>query len=221
MERRINMRIICSDSGVAVVEKAPGEECEHQLPALLSEALDGTFYPVHRLDRAVGGVMVYARTPGAAASLSRQIADRIFIKEYLAVIAGKPEPISGEMRDLVYRDARTEKAYVVTRMRRGVKEAILDYATLETTSGQDGPISLIKVRLRTGRFHQIRVQFAARGMPLAGDGKYGSRIKGCEVALYSCRIAFRHPETGKVEEYTAKPERRFPWDLFSDDKENA
>ena len=208
------MRIIASDRTLAVIEKAPGEECEHQLPELISTTLGGGCYPVHRLDRVVGGVIVYARTASAAAHLSRQIAEHTFQKEYLAVVSGTPEPPEGELCDLLFKDARAQKSYVVDRMRKGVKEARLDYKMLAAAESQDGLLSLVRVRLHTGRFHQIRVQFSSRGHPLAGDGKYGSRVKECSVALYSCRIAFCHPLTGQRCEYTAGPPEKFPWDLF-------
>lgn len=197
--------------------KEPGMECERQLPQLLAEQLGGTpgdFYCVHRLDRAVGGVMVYARSQRAAADLSRQIQERHFQKEYLAVCAGCPDPAAGEMTDLLYKDAAKGRAFPVKRLRRGVKEARLEYRVLGTASLEEGTAGLVSVTLHTGRFHQIRAQFAARKMPLLGDGKYGSRVKGCSIALFSHRLAFHAPGTGKAVEYTAAPPALWPWTLF-------
>ena len=140
-------------------------------PAEPSLGLHGEIYPVHRLDQAVGGVMVYARTKQAAAALSRAIQEGRMEKEDLAVLTKPMAEASGTLRDLLYHDRVKNKTYVVKRKRNGVKEAVLDYETL--ASGAEG--TLIHVHLHTGRTHQIRVQFASRGCPLAGDGKYGGK----------------------------------------------
>lgn len=197
--------------------KEPGMECERQLPQLLAEQLGGTeqdYYCVHRLDRAVGGVMVYARSQKDAGALSAQIQEHRFRKEYLAVCAGCPDPTAGEMSDYLYKDAAKGRAFPVKRLRRGVKEARLEYRVLGTVPLVEGTASLVNVTLHTGRFHQIRAQFAARKLPLLGDGKYGSRVKGCAIALFSRRIAFAHPGDGHPVEYTAAPPAIFPWVLF-------
>ncbi len=135
------------------------------MPRLMSEALGGDIYCVHRLDRAVGGVMVYARTTAAAAGLSRQIAARQFHKEYLAVVQGCPAEDSAVLRDLLFWDRSKNKSFVVKRQRGGVKDAELEYALLEALP----ELSLLRVILHTGRTHQIRVQFSSRAMPLVGD----------------------------------------------------
>lgn len=179
------------------------------MPRLLSDELGGDVYCVHRLDRAVGGVMVYARTSAAAAALSRQIAARQLHKEYLAVVQGRPEE-GAVLRDLLFWDRAKNKSFVVKRQRGGVKDAELEYSLLEALP----ELSLLRVILHTGRTHQIRVQFSSRAMPLVGDVKYGSRYRGCALALWSHSLGFRHPASGKVMSFSAMPELVFPWNGF-------
>ena len=146
-------------------------EVEADLPALLKRQLGCEIYPVHRLDQAVGGVMVVAKTAPAAAKLSQAIAGGTLQKEYLAVLGARPKDDSGELFDLLFHDRFKNKTYVVSKERKGVKKASLSYRVVAEADG----LCLVHVRLHTGRTHQIRVQFASRGMPLVGDGKYGSR----------------------------------------------
>ena len=167
-------------------------------------------YCVHRLDMAVGGLMVYAKTGPAAAELSWQISGGGFLKEYLAVVQGGPAEDSAVLRDLLYRDKAKNKSYVVSRPRKGVREAELQYSVLERQEG----MSLLRVRLATGRTHQIRVQFASRGMPLLGDVKYGSAHRECGIALWSERLRFQHPTDGKTIDMRISPKTAFPWDKF-------
>lgn len=211
------MRILHQDAALVVCVKPVGVECEHELPALLAEALGGAaqdYYCVHRLDRMVGGVMVYARTTKSAAALSQQVQRRTLKKEYLAVCSGTLTPEGGEMRDFLYKDALKSRAYVVKSARRGVKEAVLQYETLAVSPWEAQDVSLVRVRLHTGRFHQIRCQFAARQHPLLGDGKYGSRVSSCTAALWSARLRFRHPMQGAEMTFSAPPPALFPWALF-------
>ncbi len=185
---------------------ASSEEGEGSLPALLRErwgnekAYVGV---IHRLDTGVGGVMVYARTPAAAAKLSQQVQERTFEKEYRCICAGVPEPLKGEMHDFLFKDSRKGKVFPVKGARKGAKEALLEYEVIK--SGQvdeNTPVSLCRVVLHTGRTHQVRVQFASRKHPLIGDGKYGSRIKG-DIALQCAHIAFTHPKTGRRMSFSA------------------
>lgn len=210
-------RLLRVEKNFLLCVKEPGQECEKELPALFAAALGGEagdYYCVHRLDRAVGGVMVYARTAKAAAGLSAQIQERRFTKEYLAVAGGVPEPQEGLMQDYLYTDKAKGRAFPVKRLRKGVKEAELAYRTLATAEINGSPAALVRVKLHTGRFHQIRCQFAARKMPLLGDGKYGSREKGCGVALFSCAVGFENPETGEWVSAEARPKYIFPWTEF-------
>lgn len=210
--------ILHAERSFLVCRKPVGVECEHELPALLAEEIGckaDLLYCVHRLDRAVGGVMVWARTPRAAAELSRQVQEKALQKAYFAVCSGIPTPDAGEMRDLLFKDSVKQKSFAVSSSRRGVKEALLDYHVLQTDVLNDSPAALVRVTLRTGRFHQIRCQFATRGHPLLGDGKYGSRERGCTTALWSYRLAFFHPETHAPLVFEAAPPRIFPWDRFA------
>ena len=205
------LTILYRDEAVAVCIKPAGADAQRGMPALLQARCGGRFYCVHRLDRDVGGVMVYAASPAAAASLSRSVADGQLEKDYLAVCAGHPDPASGVLRDLLFPDAAKNKTYVVKRQHKGVKEALLQYETLDRRGG----VSLVRVRLLTGRTHQIRVQFASRGMPLLGDIKYGSRERVRGIALWSASLSFPHPLSGERLRFSAPPPITVPWDRFS------
>ena len=188
------MEILYSDKDIAVCVKPVGLDAEQEVPQVLKEQLGGDIFPLHRLDKNVGGVMVYARTKAAAASLSRAIQNGEMAKEYVAKVHGEP-PEEGVLTDLLFKDSRKNKVFVVKKARAGVKEAKLQYRRLE-----DG---LVHVRLFTGRSHQIRVQFSSRGFPLVGDHKYGSRAEETAPMLFSCRITF--PYRGKIYRYSALP----------------
>ena len=188
------MEILYSDKDLAVCVKPVGLDAESEVPAALQRALGGDIYTLHRLDKNVGGVMVYARSKIAAASLSKAIQDGDMTKEYVAKVHGTP-PESGMLTDLLFKDSRKNKVFVVKKPRTGVKEAKLQYRHLG-----DG---LVHVRLFTGRSHQIRVQFSSRGFPLVGDHKYGSRAEETAPMLFSCRVTF--PYKGKTHRYHALP----------------
>ena len=177
------------------------------MPDLCRQALgEENFRTVHRLDRVVSGLMVLARTKRAASDLSQQIRDGIFHKEYTAVLHGTPNEPTGTLVDLLARDKAEKKSYIVTEPGRDVQEAVLDYRVL--SKGDD--LSLVKIRLHTGRTHQIRAQFSGRGFPLVGDKKYGLGEE-CNIALWSCRVALAHPRTGEFMEFSKEPPNVFPW----------
>ena len=188
------MEILYSDRDLVVCVKPVGLDSEGELPAALKELLGGEIFPLHRLDKNVGGVMVYGRTKAAAAALSKAIQEGSMVKEYVAKVHGTP-PESGILTDLLFKDSRKNKVFVVKQARAGVKEAKLQYRHL----GE----GLVHVRLFTGRSHQIRVQFSSRGFPLVGAHKYGSRAKETAPMLFSCRITF--PYKGKTYRYSALP----------------
>lgn len=162
---------------------------------------------VHRLDRVVSGLMVLARTQEAASELSRQIRDGEFEKEYLAVVHGHPEAQEGTYRDLLLRSKPERKTYVVTRPGKGVQEAILDYWVLARTD----TLSRVRIRLQTGRTHQIRAQFSSRELPLVGDRKYSLLPDECEIALWSWKLGFVHPQTREKMQFSLEPPRVYPW----------
>ena len=178
------MEILYSDKNIAVIVKPVGLDSEAEVPAAIKEQLAGELFPIHRLDKNVGGVMVYARTKQAAASLSKAVQDGTMVKEYVAMVHGTP-PETGDWEDLLWKDGKKNKVFVVKRQRGGVKKARLEFKRLTA-----GETSLVHVRLHTGRSHQIRVQFSSRGFPLVGDHKYGSRDEKTEPMLFSCRISF-------------------------------
>ena len=162
---------------------------------------------VHRLDRVVSGLMVLARSAEAASELSRQIRDGEFEKEYLAVIHGKPEESAGTYRDLLLRNKQERKTYIVAEPAKGVQEAILTYQV----QAQTEDMTRVRIQLQTGRTHQIRAQFSGRGTPLVGDRKYSLLEDQCEIALWSYRLAFAHPTTGKNLEFILQPPEIYPW----------
>lgn len=198
------IEILYRDNDIIVCIKPAGllseGEGEDSLLTVLAAQCGGQVFPVHRLDRGAAGLMVFARNSKAAAGLSRAVQEKQLKKEYFALISGIPAEKEGEMTDYLFKDSRKGKVFAVKRPRKGVREARLTYRVL----WQDEDTSLVRVALDTGRTHQIRVQFSSRGMPLWGDGKYGSRVKG-ELALFSCGLGFPHPKTGKPMEFEAKP----------------
>lgn len=210
------MDFIYLDKRIAVCIKPAGVLSTNEpggMPSLVRQALGdekACVRTVHRLDRVVGGVMVLARSAKAASELSRQIREGRFYKEYLAVVHGRPAPEQGRMEDLLSRNRAERKTYVVHEMGKDTRLAILDYETLERREG----LSLVSVRLHTGRTHQIRCQFASRGLPLAGDGKYGLLADECDIALWSHKLRFMHPETGEEMEFIQPAPDIYPFSLF-------
>ena len=206
------MELIYVDADVVVCVKPPRVLSTDEpggLPDLLRQAL-GTeeFRTVHRLDRVVSGLMVVARNAKAASELSRQVREDEFEKEYLAVVHGHPET-EGTLRDLLGRDKARRMTYVADAPGKGIQEAVLDYRVVNTAED----LSRVRIRLHTGRTHQIRVQFASRGFPLVGERKYDTREDPCEIALWSCMIGFAHPATGKRMRFELEPPARYPWNV--------
>ena len=213
------IEIIYSDKNVAVCLKPSGVSSEGAvgqggMPSLVANELSVEYVgTVHRLDTVTEGLMLYSLNEKITGKLSEAIAARETEKEYLAIVHGRPEIARGEMRDLLFKDAKKNKSYVVKRARNGVREAILNYETLETENTEYGTLSLVRVKLVTGRTHQIRVQFSSRAMPLLGDGKYGGKDNAPKVALFSTRLSFTHPVNGKRMEFERLPAGKL-WDMF-------
>ena len=192
------MDILYSDKGIVVCVKPLGLDSEQEFPSALIEQLGGEIFPIHRLDKNVGGVMVYARTKQTAAALSKAVQEGTMVKEYVAMVHGTP-PETGDWEDLLWKDSKKNKVFVVKRQRGGVKKARLEFTRLIA-----GETSLVRIRLHTGRSHQIRVQFSSRGFPLVGDHKYGARDEKTAPMLFSCCITF--PYRGEIRRFEALPE---------------
>ena len=204
--------IICEKPANVLSEPGDGED----IVTMASAHVCKPCFLVHRLDRNTGGAMVLSKMQKATGKLSEAIQKREFEKEYLAVIKGVPEEAEGVYKDLLFKDSSKNKTFVVKRERKGVKEASLEYRVLATVEHPEhGKVSLVRIKLHTGRTHQVRVQFASRKMPLLGDGKYGSRDNRCETALWSHRLGFKHPITGEWVEVNSMPPEEYPWNLFN------
>lgn len=209
------MELLYKDEHIIVCIKPPRVLSTDEpggMPELIRQELqdpDADVRTVHRLDRVVSGLMVLARSAEAASELSRQIREDQFQKEYLAVVHGRPEADHGTLTDLLLRNKQERKTYVVSQPGKGVQEAILNYQVVQST--QD--LSRVRIELITGRTHQIRAQFSSRGMPLVGDRKYATLDDPCEIALWSCRLAFTHPATGEPMEFAADPPDTYPWSI--------
>ena len=207
------MEILYEDRDILVCVKPPRVLSTDEpggLPELVRQELGdpkADVRTVHRLDRVVSGLMVLARNPAAASELSRQIREGAFQKEYLAVVHGGPSAPEGTFRDLLGRDKARKMTFVAPEPGKGIQEAVLDYKVLTAEADR----AKVLVRLHTGRTHQIRVQFASRGMPLYGERKYSERNDPCEIALWSYRLGFAHPATGEPMEFTKEPPESDPW----------
>ena len=197
--------LVCVKPNRVLSTDEPGGMPELVRAALGDETAD--VRTVHRLDRVVAGLMVLARSAEAASELSRQIRQDQFEKEYLAVVHGAPAENVGTFTDLLLRNKLERKTYIVQAPGKNVQEAILDYQVLNQTAD----LSRVRIQLRTGRTHQIRAQFSGRGLPLVGDRKYSLLEDDCEIALWSCRLAFAHPATGERMEFTLQPPEIYPW----------
>lgn len=192
------MEIVYADEQIVLCVKAVGQDSEHDVPAALAEQLGGAFFPVHRLDQNVGGLMVYARTKAAAAALSKAVQEGTMVKEYVALVHGTP-PESGDWTDFLFKDSSKNKVFVVKKERKGVKKARLEFTRLS-----DSDPSLVRIRLHTGRSHQIRVQFASRGFPLVGDRKYGGKDGSTAPMLFSYKLTF--PILGETKSFEILPQ---------------
>ena len=192
------MKILYADRGIVACIKPVGLDSEAEVPAALKAELGGEIFPIHRLDKNVGGIMVFARTKSAAAALSKAVQDGQMVKEYVAMVHGTP-PESGDWEDFLFKDSRKNKVFAVKKERKGVK-----YARLEFSRLKGGEQSLVHIRLHTGRSHQIRVQFSSRGFPLVGDHKYGSRDAAAAPMLFSCRITL--PWNGESRVFESLPD---------------
>ncbi len=204
------IEILYEDKNIVFCVKPIGVSSETDLPELLRQQLKSDIYTLHRLDKPVSGVMVYAKNKESAAKISKKIAEQCdFNKTYLVVCEGSFDEEEGVMEDLLFKDSSKNKSYVVKKERKGVKKAILNYRILGCAEYECKKCSLALVTLKTGRSHQIRVQFASRRHPLLGDGKYGSKVN-CKIALFSHKIETDNKTISK------NPPDEKPWNIFSD-----
>ncbi len=207
------MKFLYLDDDIVVAVKPPRVLSTDEpggMPDLVRQALgdeNADVRTVHRLDRVVSGLMVLARNVKSASELSRQIREDSFQKEYLAILHGCPQKKVGELRDLLLRDKKERKTYVVTEKAKDVQEAILRYQVLNQTEN----LTRVAIQLITGRTHQIRAQFSSRNLPLVGDRKYSLLEDDCEIALWSYKIGFTHPTTGEFLSFTQAPPEIYPW----------
>lgn len=216
------MNIIYDDNDLTVCIKEAGilseaSDTKENIISLLNDIYkergqSSIAYPIHRLDAGVGGIMVYAKNSAAASELSRLTREGNLGKEYLAVIIGSPQSDFGVYEDLLFKDSKKNKSFVVDRMRSGVREAKLEYSLIESAIFEEKTLSLVKIKLYTGRSHQIRVQFSSRKTPLFGDRKYGASL-GKEIALWSYKLSFIHPTSKEKLEFSLSPHGGI-WDLF-------
>lgn len=203
------IEILYEDKDIVAVVKPVGISSENEMVILLKEQLNSEIYTLHRLDNPVGGVMVYAKNKSAAAKMSKKISENFdFSKTYLLVCEGTFEEKASDMEDLLFKDSAKNKSFVVKKERKGVKKASLSYTVLKEAVFKEKMCSLVSVTLKTGRSHQIRVQFSSRKHPLAGDGKYGSKIN-CPIALFSHKI-----ETMGMTFIKNPPYEETPWCVF-------
>ncbi len=218
-----NLKVIYEDNHIIVVEKKPNIPSQSDktgdidMLTIVKEYIKekynkpGNVYLglVHRLDRPVGGIMIFARTSKSASRLSNQVREKIFKKEYLAVVDGKPEPKSGTLEDYLYKDERNNISKVVKKEKKNSKLAKLDYELVKYNEIKN--LSLLKINLHTGRHHQIRVQLSNFGHSIYGDQKYGKRGKGKQIALWAYKLTIEHPITKEKMEFVDYPEPNGTW----------
>lgn len=222
------LNVIFEDNHIIVVEKQPNipsqadKSDDIDMLTIIKEYIKdkykkpGNVYLglVHRLDRPVGGVMVFAKTSKAASRLSEQVRDKIFKKEYLAVVDGKIEEKNGILEDYLYKDERNNISKVVSKEKKNSKYSKLEYEVLCYNEVKD--LSLLKINLHTGRHHQIRVQLANFNHSIFGDQKYGTRGQGKQIALWAYKLEIQHPVTREKKVYECLPEAIGTWCILKE-----
>ena len=222
----MNLKVIYEDNHIIVVEKTPNipvqKDSSEDIDMLnlvknyIKEKYNkpGNVYLglVHRLDRPVGGVIVFAKTSKAASRLSNEVRENIFKKEYLAVVEGKLEKTKGTLENYLYKDMKTNTSYVVDKNKKQAKLASLDYEVLKYDEKQD--VSLLKIKLHTGRHHQIRVQLSNIGHSIYGDQRYGKIGKNKQIALWAYKLTFLHPTKKEKMEFVSMPKKIGVWKIL-------
>lgn len=218
-----NLKIIYEDNHIIVVEKTPNipsqadKTGDIDMLTLVKDYIKekynkpGNVYLglVHRLDRPVGGIMVFAKTSKAASRLSEEVRNKTFQKKYLAVVDGKIEQKEGTLEDYLYKDERNNMSKVVSSTKKNAKLAKLDYKVLVYDEVKD--LSLVEINLHTGRHHQIRVQLSNFGHSIFGDQKYGTRGQGKQIALWAYKLKIVHPTTKEEMKFEDLPESVGTW----------
>lgn len=223
-----NLKILFEDNHIIVVEKKPNipsqadKTNDNDLLTEVKKYIKEKYHKpgnvyiglVHRLDRPVGGIMVFAKTSKAASRLSNQIREKVFKKKYLAVVDGKIIPEQGSLEDYLYKEERTNTSRVVKKEKKNAKLAKLDYKVKKYNKVKD--LSLLEIDLHTGRHHQIRVQLANFGHSIFGDQKYGTRGKGKQIALWAYELTIQHPITNEKLTFTDLPEPIGTWCILKE-----
>ncbi|MBO6232533.1 MAG: RluA family pseudouridine synthase [Clostridia bacterium] len=217
------IKVIYEDNHIIVVEKNPNIPSQEDKTGdidMLSLVKDyikvkynkpGNVYLglVHRLDRPVGGIMIFAKTSKAASRLSEEVRNKTFKKKYLAVVDGKFENQEGTLEDYLYKDERNNMSKVVNATKKNAKLAKLDYKVLVYDEVKN--LSLVEINLHTGRHHQIRVQLSNFEHSIFGDQKYGTRGQGKQIALWAYKLKIVHPTTKEELEFEDLPEPVGTW----------
>ena len=214
----LNIQIICNRPDFLVCVKPAGMISESPgIPDLLCRQENlRILYPVHRLDQGTGGLLVLAKTPPACTKLTGFFAGGLVQKSYYAVIESENLPDHGKYIDYLYHDRVKNKSYIVKTLRKGVKKASCEWQKIQSVEEDGMNLHLVRIELHTGRTHQIRVQFASRGMPLLGDQRYGSRHKDTAIALWAFGLCFPDPsDEGIFLSFLSNPPDTGPWQWFS------
>ena len=222
----MELKVIYEDNHIIVVEKIPNVPTQEDrtgdisMMTLVKDYIKkkynkpGNVYLglVHRLDRPVGGVMVFAKTSKAASRLSNEVREKIFKKEYLAIVDGKLEKEKETIENYLYKDKRTNTSYVVSKDKKNSKFAKLDYEVIKYD--KESNLSLLKINLHTGRHHQIRVQLANIGHSIYGDQRYGNKGKNKQIALWAYKLTIEHPTRKEKIEFLHLAKKAGIWTLL-------
>ena len=208
--------IVYQDNFLIVCEKPYGVSSQKSTKAnmidMLEQKLKREVFVCNRLDITTTGLIVYAFDKSTCAAINAQLSGDSFEKEYLAIIHGRTK-FEDKLEDYVYHDALTNKSFIVSEKKKNAKIAKLFYSTEKATTIKDDICSLVRIKLLTGRTHQIRVQFANQGHPLFGDGKYGAKDNS-DLALHCSKISFAHPNDGVTMMFSSEPPDKEPWNTF-------
>ena len=221
-----NLKVIYEDNHILVVEKPPNIPsqsdktndinmltiCKKYIKEKYNKPGNVYLGLVHRLDRPVGGIMIFAKTSKAASRLSNQVREKIFKKKYLAVVDGKPENKTGILEDYLYKDERNNISKVVNKDKKNAKYAKLEYELIVYDEVKN--LSLLSINLYTGRHHQIRVQLSNFGHSIFGDQKYGTRGKGKQIALWAYELEIEHPITKEKMTFKDLPQNKGTWSIL-------